>query len=65
MRGKNAPAKNKDLWEKILALMQMHQIEWIWVKGHANHPYNNRCDKLAVAASKGDNLLLDSGFVES
>jgi ribonuclease HI len=44
------PVKNQDLWEKLLALTQKHQVEWKWVRGHANDPLNNRCDELAVQA---------------
>ena len=43
------PALNVDLWEKILELDDYHEIEYIWVKGHAGNPYNERCDRLAVA----------------
>lgn len=43
---------NRDLWSEIDRLSQIHQIEWIWVKGHASDPLNNRVDRLAVAASK-------------
>lgn len=43
------PALNIDLWEKILELDEYHEIEYIWVKGHAGNPYNERCDRLAVA----------------
>lgn len=42
------PALNVDLWEKLLPLLQRHQVTWNWVKGHAGHPYNERCDALAV-----------------
>ena len=42
------PALNVDLWQKILDLDDYHQIEYIWVKGHAGNPYNERCDRLAV-----------------
>lgn len=44
--------KNKELWLEIDRLMQIHKIEWIKVKGHADNVYNNRCDELAVAAIK-------------
>lgn len=44
------PALNVDLWERILLQLRRHQVEIQWVKGHAGHPYNERCDKLAVAA---------------
>lgn len=43
------PALNVDLWEKLLALLQVHKVEFIWVKGHNGHKYNEICDKLAVA----------------
>lgn len=42
------PALNVDLWEKLLPLLEEHQITFNWVKGHNGHPYNERCDKLAV-----------------
>lgn len=42
------PALNIDLWQKILELDDYHEIEYIWVKGHAGNPYNERCDRLAV-----------------
>ena len=43
------PALNVDLWERLLALVQMHEMRYHWVKGHADNEFNNRCDKLAVA----------------
>ena len=46
------PALNPDLWEKLLNLTERHQLHYHWVKGHADNPYNNRCDGLAVAESK-------------
>ena len=42
------PALNPDLWERLLELTQQHEMRYIWVKGHAENPYNNRCDELAV-----------------
>ena len=42
------PALNPDLWEKLLDLLKIHQVEICWVKGHAGHTENERCDKLAV-----------------
>ena len=44
------PVKNQDLWQTLYALTQQHQINWQWVRGHANDELNNRCDELAVAA---------------
>ena len=48
MRTKTDPALNSDLWEKLLALLEKHDVEFIWVKGHNGHPENERCDRLAV-----------------
>ena len=45
----NKPALNPDLWEKLLRLDEFHEIEYIWVKGHAGNPNNERCDTMAVA----------------
>lgn len=44
--------KNKDLWIRYLAVHKLHDIKFIWIKGHNDHPENERCDVLAVAASK-------------
>ncbi len=44
------PALNPDLWERLLELTEFHSVNCHWVKGHADHPQNNRCDELAVAA---------------
>ena len=52
MRSKTEPAKNTDLLKELDQLLHVHQVEMIWVKGHADNPYNNRCDELAVAAYK-------------
>lgn len=52
-KSNNSPALNSDLWEKLLTLIDKHKINVVWIKGHAGHPENERCDKLAVlAASK-------------
>ncbi len=56
------PVKNRDLWERLLAAMAPHKIKWQWVKGHAGHPENERCDELANAAVLGPRLLEDAGF---
>ena len=52
MRTKKDPALNPDLWEKLLNLCDVHKVDVVWVKGHNNHPMNERCDRLAVAASQ-------------
>ena len=43
------PVPNRDLWERLLSLLEMHQVKFKWIKGHAGHYENERCDKLAVA----------------
>ena len=43
------PALNPDLWERLLELLDTHEVELVWVKGHDGHPYNERCDRLATA----------------
>ena len=44
----NTPALNVDLWERLLPLLDTHDVEFRWIKGHAGHPENERCDRLAV-----------------
>ena len=46
------PALNPDLWDRLLALTDIHTLRYHWVKGHAENEYNNRCDELAVAESQ-------------
>ena len=43
-----SPALNPDLWERLLALLEVHKVDFVWVRGHNGHPYNERCDKLAT-----------------
>ncbi len=52
MRNAKEKALNVDLWERLLVQMERHQVKIVWVKGHAGHVYNERCDRLAVAAGK-------------
>jgi ribonuclease HI len=56
------PVKNKDLWLRLLQQIKTHQIKWHWVKGHAGHPQNERCDYLAVQAAQSGKLAIDKGF---
>ena len=51
-RSGNEPALNPDLWGELLDLIDMHNVQIIWVKGHAGHPENELCDRLAVEAAK-------------
>ena len=48
----NTPVPNADLWKRLIEAMKPHTIEWVWVRGHNGHPYNERCDRLAVAAAE-------------
>lgn len=57
--------KNIDLWKQFLALYRLFEIEMVWVKGHANIPENERCDQLAVEASQGNHLKIDSVYVNN
>ncbi len=52
MRGNKEKALNPDLWEKLLELLKVHDVSFVWVKGHAGHAENERCDALAVEQSK-------------
>jgi len=56
--------KNSDLWKKFHALAKHHSINIIWVKGHADNPYNNRCDELATAAADNAAHETDHGYEE-
>ncbi len=60
-RGGNEPVKNQELWQRLLKAMEPHRVSYIWVKGHAGHAYNERCDKLATSAADGENLQEDPG----
>ncbi len=51
-----SPVKNVDLWKRLLEAKKSHEVQFIWVKGHAGHEYNERCDSLAVKAYNNDNL---------
>lgn len=54
--------KNPDLWQRFLQVYRKHQVRFIWIKGHAAIPENERCDALAVAASQSNNLPEDTGY---
>ncbi len=57
-----AGKKNSDLWQRFLKVYRLHDIRFVWVKGHNEHPQNERCDQLAVKAYQGDDLAIDPGF---
>lgn len=54
--------KNPDLWMRFLEVFKKHHVKFVWVKGHANDPLNERCDQLAVEASMGAELKEDKGY---
>ena len=58
-----AKVKNPDLWQRLLKVYTKHKVRFVWVKGHAGNPENERCDQLAVqAASNRQLLLVDEGY---
>ncbi len=59
-RTKSEKAKNIDLFKRLLELLGVHKVEFVWIKGHAGHPENERCDELAVSATNSDNLSEDT-----
>jgi ribonuclease HI len=65
MRDGQNRAENADLWAVLLDVLDRMEVEFRWVKGHASHPENERCDRLAVQAARGKNLPEDSGFTGS
>ena len=59
---KKEPVKNKDLWLRLIDATAPHQVSFTWVKGHAGHPENERCDQLATTAADGKGRIKDTGF---
>lgn len=57
--------KNPDLWQRFLPLYRSHRVSFHWLKGHAGHPENERCDRLAVAAYSQPGLPEDVGYIEN
>jgi ribonuclease HI len=64
MRTKNEPAENYDLWKKLLELTEKHDVIFEWIKGHAGHDENERCDELARAVSAQKDLPADINYEE-
>lgn len=60
-----AKKKNPDLWQRYIPLHQKFKPKFVWIKGHAGHPENERCDQLAVQAAEGYNLLSDNWYEEN
>jgi ribonuclease HI len=57
-----ANRKNSDLWMRFLKIYRKHQVDFKWIKGHNNHPQNERCDELAVMASLQEKLSIDAFY---
>ena len=55
--------KNIDLWKRFLIVYKKHNVKFEWIKGHNNHPQNERCDYLAVEAANSNKLFIDDGFI--
>ena len=62
---KKEPVKNVDLWKRLLAAKEPHDVRFVWVKGHAGHPENERCDRLATSAADSDARIPDIGFSQN
>jgi ribonuclease HI len=54
--------KNPDLWKRFLVIYRKHKVDFKWIKGHNNHPQNERCDELAVMGSQGKTLSIDAFY---
>lgn len=65
VNSKKGKVKNRELFERLIELMNIHEIEFCWVKGHDGNPQNERCDFLATSAAKGNNLLVDTDYINS
>ncbi|MBN1827821.1 MAG: ribonuclease HI [Deltaproteobacteria bacterium] len=63
MRTQRQAAENADLWAILLDLCAFHRVEFVWLRGHAGHRENERCDELAAIAASGPNLKEDSAYV--
>ncbi len=57
--------KNEDLWKRFLIIYPKHKVSFHWIKGHAGHPENERCDELAVNAAESNNLKVDAWYEEN
>jgi ribonuclease HI len=65
MRNKKEPALNVDLWEQLLPLCEKHRVQFVWVRGHAGNPDNERCDELTHEAIDAGDFLIDEVYEKS
>ncbi len=63
-RNRKEYAVNADLWARLLDVCEKHEVEFAWVRGHAGHPENERCDLSSVAAAQAQGLPADAGYEE-
>lgn len=63
-KGSGEPVKNPDLWERLLKAIEdgNHSVKFVWIKGHAGHEFNERCDQLATEAADGNDLIEDENY---
>lgn len=54
---------NRDLWTRFLSVYRRHNVRFQWIRGHNGHPENEQCDRMAVCAASGDNLLTDEAYI--
>jgi ribonuclease HI len=64
MRNNKEKAINPDLWETLLKLCEIHDVRFEWIRGHAGHPENERCDELAKAAALAPDRAIDPGYID-
>ena len=64
-RGKRGQALNPDLWDRLLNVVSRHDVTFEWVRGHAGHPENERCDQLANEAAQATNLAVDEPYEQT
>jgi len=60
-----AKKANPDLWARFLTVYRRHHVRFQWIRGHNGHPENEQCDRMAVAAAAGDNLLTDEEYINT
>jgi ribonuclease HI len=63
-RNNKEKAINPDLWERLLKICDIHDVRFEWIRGHAGHPENERCDELAKAAAHGPDKVVDPGYLD-
>lgn len=65
MRKRSKPVKNIDLWKRLAPLLAAHKVKFFWIRGHAGHPENERCDELATTQASRDELPADIPYEQT